>query len=63
MDDISLPSLKTAVLSGNYQPIPSVYSEELAHIISRLLQLNPRDRPQARYVLVHSVRARSSTRL
>jgi hypothetical protein len=39
--------LKTAVLGGHYSPVPSVYSTELAVVISRMLQPSPKDRPTA----------------
>jgi hypothetical protein len=40
-----MTELKQAVLSGHYPPIPSVYSTELAVVISRMLQPTPKDRP------------------
>jgi pyruvate/oxaloacetate carboxyltransferase len=44
----SIHNLKKAVIKGTYEPIPAPYSAELIALISKCLQLNPADRPEAR---------------
>ena len=46
----SIRDLRKAVVKGTYGPLPSVYGASLATLIGRLLQLNPADRPEAKYV-------------
>lgn len=45
---ISARTLKAAVLSGEYQPIPDVFSAELRGLVDSLLRLDPAERPTAR---------------
>eukprot|EP01039_Chlorochromonas_danica_P002454 gene2454-2689_t len=47
----SFPALKRAVLAGRYPALPRVYSEALTRVIAAMLQLQPRDRPNAQQLL------------
>jgi len=40
--------LKKVVLNGVYQPMPTMYTEELCHVVDRLLQLDSKARPHSR---------------
>lgn len=44
-DAQNLPSLSVKVLKGNYHPVNSQYSKPLRDLVSKLLSINPRDRP------------------
>ena len=46
-----MSELKTAVLTGHFNPIPSVYSHDLGLVIGRMLTPQAKDRPTAAYVL------------
>lgn len=48
-----MSELKTAVLGGHFNPIPSVYSHDLGLVIGRMLTPQAKDRPTAAYVCVH----------
>lgn len=46
-----MSELKTAVLGGHFNPIPSVYSHDLGVAIGRMLTPAAKDRPTAACVL------------
>ena len=48
----SMNELKTAVLAGSFNSIPSVYSHDLGVVIGRMLTPAAKDRPTAAYVPV-----------
>ena len=47
----NIHTLKRAVIKGTYEPLPSVYGSSLTALIGKLLQVNPRDRPEAKDIL------------
>ena len=44
----NLRRLRKAVVRGNYDPLPRVYSQNLGAMIDKFLQVNPSDRPEAK---------------
>eukprot|EP01114_Cavostelium_apophysatum_P000336 TRINITY_DN10315_c0_g1_i3.p1 TRINITY_DN10315_c0_g1~~TRINITY_DN10315_c0_g1_i3.p1 ORF type:complete len:566 (+),score=70.48 TRINITY_DN10315_c0_g1_i3:20-1717(+) len=44
-DGKSLPAIVMKILAGIYVPLPTHYSKELQHLVSRMLQILPQDRP------------------
>jgi NIMA (never in mitosis gene a)-related kinase len=51
----SLENLYKNVTRGVYDPIPSIYSKELATMIGLLLQVNPSNRPDCDMILAHDI--------
>lgn len=49
----NMSELKTAVLGGNFNPVPSVYSKDLGSVIARMLLPAARDRPSAAEALAY----------
>lgn len=47
----SLHELASKILKGKYSPIPSFYSDNLSLLISTLLKVNPKDRPNINQIL------------
>jgi len=43
----SFPELRRKVTAGRYPPLKQRYSQDLVHVISMLLRVNPEERPQA----------------
>ena len=39
------------VIGGKYNPIPSSYSDDLAQVVKRCLQVNPKNRPTCKEIL------------
>ena len=50
-----MEGLYESVIKGNYQPIPSSYSKELAGVIRLMLQQNPTSRPTTDKLLKSSL--------
>jgi NIMA (never in mitosis gene a)-related kinase len=40
------------ILSGHFPPIPTHYSKNLSHLISSMLQLDPKKRPSIDHILL-----------
>ena len=49
----SFPSLKRAVASGRYSPVPKKYSDGMHRVIRHMLRLKPKDRPGAAALLAY----------
>lgn len=50
-----LQSLFKKVKAGKYKPLPSSYSVELNSVISLLLKVNPKERPDTETLLKNSI--------
>eukprot|EP00638_Chattonella_subsalsa_P016837 CAMPEP_0117849718 /NCGR_PEP_ID=MMETSP0949-20121206/21266_1 /TAXON_ID=44440 /ORGANISM="Chattonella subsalsa, Strain CCMP2191" /LENGTH=624 /DNA_ID=CAMNT_0005696989 /DNA_START=53 /DNA_END=1928 /DNA_ORIENTATION=+ len=51
----SFPELRRKVTAGRYPPLKQRYSQDLVHVISMLLRVNPEERPQAWDKVPHSM--------
>jgi NIMA (never in mitosis gene a)-related kinase 1/4/5 len=40
-----MEGLMKTILTGRFTPIPSMYSKELSHLVTQMLQLKPKNRP------------------
>lgn len=58
-----MEGLYESVIKGNYQPIPSSYSKELAGVIRLMLQQNPTSRPTTDKLLKSSLILKKSQEL
>ncbi|XP_028399772.1 serine/threonine-protein kinase Nek1-like [Dendronephthya gigantea] len=47
----NIVSLFYKIVSGNVEPIPSVYSQDITNLISQIMSKNPEDRPSAGAIL------------
>jgi len=54
-DASNLQILVMRILKGKYNPIPNNYSKELAELISRLLKVNPEERPNVTEILNYDI--------
>jgi NIMA (never in mitosis gene a)-related kinase len=54
-DANNLQILVMRILKGKYNPIPNNYSKELAELISRLLKVNPEERPNVTEILNYDI--------
>jgi len=50
-DAASLHDLASKILKGKYSPIPSFYSDNMSLLITTLLKVNPKDRPNINQIL------------
>lgn len=50
-DSNSMDGLARKVLRGKYDPIPAMYSDDMRHIVARLLVVEQRDRPSVDQIL------------
>jgi serine/threonine protein kinase len=60
-EGINLYSLLNKISSGDYQPIPDNYSEELRNLAHAMISTNPEDRPDIVYICDVAQKMRSFT--
>jgi serine/threonine protein kinase len=50
-----MEGLMKTVMTGKFNPIPTMYSKELAQLINHMLQLKPKTRPSAEKMLKYPI--------
>jgi NIMA (never in mitosis gene a)-related kinase len=50
-----MEGLMKTILTGKYDPIPNIYSKELAQFITQMLQLKPKNRPNCDKMLKNPI--------
>ena len=50
-----MEGLSRVILTGKYNPIPNIYSKELAQLIGHMIQLKPKSRPGCDKLLKYPV--------